>query len=308
MTVNASQLPRYVINGSDTKNENSVVTPVPITVARGDGIGPEIMEATLRILEAAGAALDIEEIVLGEKAYLKGIESGMEQSAWDSLQRTRVCLKAPITTPQGGGYKSLNVTTRTMLNMYANVRPCRAYAPVIDTKHPEMDLVIIRENEEDTYIGIEHQQTPEVAQCLKLITRPGCEHIARYAFDYAVKHGRKKVTCTTKDNIMKLTDGMFHKIFDEVAKDYPEIESDHWIVDIGAARLANHPDEFDVLVTLNLYGDILSDIAALGSGSVGIAPSANIGDRCAMFEAVHGSAPTIRVRILPIRRGCCWLR
>ncbi len=279
----------YILN----HHADSTIPPTPLTIARGDGIGPEIMEATLRILDAAGASLAIEEIEIGEQAYLRGIETGMEEHAWESLRRTKVFLKSPITTPQGGGYKSLNVTTRTTLGLYANIRPCRAYAPIIDTKHPEMDLVIVRENEEDTYIGIEHQQTEEVAQCLKLITRPGCERIARYAFAYAKKHGRHKVTCTTKDNIMKLTDGMFHRIFDEVARDYPEIESDHWIVDIGAAKLADHPHEFDVLVTLNLYGDILSDIAALISGSVGLGASSNIGEQCAMFEAIHGSAPTI---------------
>ena len=289
---NRSVIRRFSIN-TDKRKDLPDGSQTAITLARGDGIGPEIMEAVLRIIESAGAVLDVEEIEIGEKAYLRGVESGMDNEAWDSLRRTKVFLKSPITTPQRGGYKSLNVTARTMLGLYANVRPCRAYAPVIATKHPEMDLVIVRENEEDTYIGIEHQQTPEVAQCLKLITRPGCEKILRYAFEYARKHGRRKVTCTTKDNIMKLTDGMFHKIFDEVALDYPEIESDHWIIDIGAARLADTPDEFDVLVTLNLYGDILSDIASLISGSVGLGASLNIGERCAMFEAVHGSAPTI---------------
>ncbi|MEJ1928708.1 NADP-dependent isocitrate dehydrogenase [Nostoc sp. NIES-2111] len=265
----------------------------PITVAHGDGIGPEIMEATLAILNAAGARLDIETIEIGEKVYLRGNSAGIEPSAWESLRRTKVFLKAPITTPQGGGFKSLNVTTRKMLGLYANVRPCVSYAPYVATKHPKMDVVIIRENEEDLYAGIEHQQTPEVVQCLKLISRPGCEKIVRYAFAYAKAYGRKKVTCFTKDNIMKQTDGLFHKVFDEVAAEYPEIENEHWIVDIGAAKLADTPEMFDVIVMPNLYGDILSDVAAQIAGSVGLAGSANIGEEVAMFEAIHGSAPRI---------------
>ncbi|MCC5944223.1 MAG: NADP-dependent isocitrate dehydrogenase [Bernardetiaceae bacterium] len=265
----------------------------PITVAYGDGIGPEIMKATLQILEAAGAELDIDEIEIGEKVYLKGNTAGIEPSSWDSLRRNRIFLKAPITTPQGGGFKSLNVTIRKTLGLYANVRPCISYSPYITTKHPKMDLVIIRENEEDLYAGIEHQQTDEVTQCLKLISRPGCEKIVRYAFEYARAYGRKKVTCLVKDNIMKLTDGLFHQVFNEIAAEYPDIEHDHWIVDIGAARVADTPEIFDVIVTLNLYGDIISDIAAQITGSVGLAGSANIGDGIAMFEAIHGSAPPI---------------
>ncbi len=264
---------------------------VPITVARGDGIGPEIMDATLRILEAAGAALDIEEIEIGEKAYLKGYSAGIAPEAWESLRRTKVFLKAPITTPQGGGFKSLNVTVRKTLGLYANVRPCTAYAPFVETKHPGMDVVIIRENEEDLYAGIEHRQTDQVYQCLKLITRPGTEKIVRYAFEYARRNGRKKVTCFTKDNIMKMTDGLFHRVFEEVAAEYPGIEAEHWIVDIGAAKLADTPEAFDVVVLPNLYGDILSDVAAQIAGSVGLAGSANIGEHGAMFEAIHGSAP-----------------
>ncbi len=265
----------------------------PITVAYGDGIGPEIMEATLHILKLAGAALDIEQIEIGEKIYRSGISSGILPEAWESLRRTGVFLKAPITTPQGGGVKSLNVTIRKTLGLYANVRPCRAYAPFVRTNHPEMDVVIIRENEEDLYAGIEHQQTDEVVQCLKLISRPGCEKIIRYAFEYARARSRKKVSCFTKDNIMKLTDGLFHKVFDEIASEYPDIVTEHMIVDIGMARMAATPERFDVVVAPNLYGDILSDVAAEVSGSVGLAGSANIGDHGAMFEAVHGSAPDI---------------
>ena len=263
----------------------------PITVAHGDGIGPEIMEATLHILKEAGARLEIETIEVGEKVYQRGISVGIEPSAWESLRRTKVFLKAPITTPQGGGFKSLNVTTRKTLGLYANIRPCVSYHPYVDTKHPKMDLVIVRENEEDLYAGIEHQQTNDVVQCLKLISRPGSEKIVRYAFEYARRNNRKKVTCFTKDNIMKQTDGLFHKVFDEIGADYPDLEKEHWIVDIGSAKMADTPEAFDVIVLPNLYGDILSDVAAQIAGSVGLAGSANIGDQCAMFEAIHGSAP-----------------
>jgi isocitrate dehydrogenase len=263
----------------------------PITVAYGDGIGPEIMAASLYVLQEAGAQLEIEEIVVGEKLYLAGNTAGIEPSAWDSLRRTKVFYKAPLTTPQGTGFKSINVTTRKTLGLYANVRPCVSYAPFIRTKHPVMDLVIVRENEEDLYAGIEHRQTDEVYQCLKLITRPGCEKIVRYAFEYAVRNNRKKVTAFTKDNIMKLTDGLFHKVFDEIGEEYPQIEKEHWIIDIGAAKMADTPEAFDVLVMPNLYGDVLSDVAAQIAGSVGLAGSANIGEHAAMFEAIHGSAP-----------------
>ncbi|HTI13207.1 MAG TPA: NADP-dependent isocitrate dehydrogenase [Dictyobacter sp.] len=263
----------------------------PITVAHGDGIGPEIMDATLHIIEAAGAQIEVETIEVGEQVYLRGINAGIEPSAWESLRRTRVFLKAPITTPQGGGYKSLNVTTRVTFGLYANVRPCVAYHPFIDTKHPDMDVVIIRENEEDTYTGIEYRQTNDMVETLKLISHPGSEKIIRYAFEYARSNNRKKVTCFMKDNIMKMTDGLFHKIFDEVAQEYPDLEHESWIVDIGAAKMADTPENFDVIVMPNLYGDILSDVAAQIAGSVGLAGSANIGDQCAMFEAIHGSAP-----------------
>ncbi len=264
---------------------------VPITVAHGDGIGPEIMAASLQIMKAAGARIQEETIEIGEKVYLRGISGGIEPSAWESLRRTKVFFKAPITTPQGGGYKSLNVTARKTLGLYANIRPCVSYHPYVQTKHPKMDVVIVRENEEDLYAGIEHRQTDEVYQCLKLISRPGTEKIVRYAFEYARQNKRKKVTCFAKDNIMKLTDGIFHKVFDEIGAEYPEFEKEFWIVDIGAAKMADTPEAFDVIVMPNLYGDILSDVAAQIAGSVGLAGSANIGDRCAMFEAIHGSAP-----------------
>ncbi len=263
-----------------------------ITVAYGDGIGPEIMEATLRILKAAGAKIETEVIEIGEKVYKAGVFSGIRPEAWDSLRSTKVFLKAPVTTPQGGGFKSLNVTTRKALGLFANVRPVVTLTPFVASKH-HMDLVIVRENEEDLYAGIEHQQTQDTVQCLKLISRQGSEKIIRYAFEYARAYNRKKVTCFSKDNIMKLTDGLFHKMFNEIGEEYPEIEKDHRIIDIGSALLADTPEKFDVIVTLNLYGDIISDIAAQVAGSVGLCGSANVGDQCAMFEAIHGSAPDI---------------
>ncbi|MBN8828609.1 MAG: NADP-dependent isocitrate dehydrogenase [Sphingobacteriia bacterium] len=264
-----------------------------ITIAYGDGIGPEIMESTLNILKEARVFVNLETVEVGENLYRKGYSSGISNDTWDSLERSKVILKAPITTPQGGGYKSLNVTMRKTLGLYANVRPNIAFAPFVATHHPNMNVVIIRENEEDLYAGIEHRQTHNMYQTLKLITRTGSERLIRYAFEYAVKNNRKKVTCFSKDNIMKMTDGIFHNVFDEIAKEYPEIETNHMIIDIGAARLATKPENFDVIVTSNLYGDIISDIAAEICGSVGMAGSANIGREYALFEAIHGSAPDI---------------
>ncbi|MGB4057470.1 MAG: NADP-dependent isocitrate dehydrogenase [Alphaproteobacteria bacterium] len=266
---------------------------VPITVAHGDGIGPEIMDATLKILEASGAKLAIETIEIGKSVYEKGIKNGIADSSWDSLRRTRVFLKSPITTPQGGGFKSLNVTIRKSLGLFANVRPCVSYAPYVETNHPNMDMVIIRENEEDLYGGIEYRQSQDVMASLKIISRPGTERIVRYAFEYARANGRKKVTCMTKDNIMKLSDGLFHKVFDELGKEYPDIEQNHMIIDIGTAKVASSPHMFDIIVLPNLYGDILSDVAAEVTGSVGLGGSSNVGIDFGMFEAVHGSAPDI---------------
>lgn len=264
---------------------------IPITIAEGDGIGPEIMSAVLHVLNESGAKLDIHKIEVGEKLYLRGEKTGIAPESWNTIRNTKAFLKAPITTPQGGGFKSLNVTIRTTLGLYANVRPCVSFYPFVATKHPTMDVVIVRENEEDLYTGIEYQQSPDTFHALKIISRPGCERIIRYAFEYAVANHRKKVTCFTKDNILKMSDGLFHKIFDEIAQDYPSIVNEHWIVDIGAAKLADTPEAFDVVVMPNLYGDILSDVAAQIAGSVGLAGSANIGAHCAMFEAIHGSAP-----------------
>ena len=187
-----------------------------ITVAYGDGIGPEIMEATLRILKDAGAKIHVEAVEVGAEVYKRENTTGISTSAWDSINVTKVMLKSPISTPQGGGYKSLNVTFRKTLGLYVNLRPCVAYAPYIATQHPELDVVIVRENEEDLYAGIEYRPTHNMYKSLKLITRTGCEKIIRYAFECALKNNRKKVTCFSKDNIMKFTDGVFHKVFDEV--------------------------------------------------------------------------------------------
>ena len=282
----------------EVQHEMSARNPAPVTVAlaQGDGIGPEISAAVCRMLEAAGAALRFEPVTLGEACYRQGVTSGIPTEAWDTLRKHRVLLKGPITTPQGGGYKSLNVTLRKTLGLFANIRPCRAWHPFIATPHPDMDMVIVRENEEDTYAGIEHRQTAEVTQCLKLISRPGSERLIRYAFELARAQGRKRVDCLTKDNIMKLTDGLFHRIFDQVAREYSEIEANHLIIDIGTALIADRPERFDVVVAPNLYGDIVSDVAAQITGSVGLGGSANIGENFAMFAAVHGSAPDIAGR------------
>ena len=267
------------------------MTRIPITVAHGDGIGPEIMSATLRVLEAAGAPLEIETIEIGEKAYLRGHSAGIDPACWESLLGAKAFLKAPITVPQGGAFKSFNVTMRKALGQYANVRPCVSYHPFIETQHPGMDVVVVRENEEDVYAGIEYRMTPEVMASFKLTSRPGSEKIVRYAFDYARRHNRRKVACFMKDNVMKFTDGLFHKVFEEIGALYPDSQKEVWMLDVGAARLADSPGAFDVIVTPNLYGDILSAVAAQIAGSVGLAGSANIGDHCAMFEALHGSAP-----------------
>lgn len=264
-----------------------------ITVAYGDGIGPEIMDATLRILAEAQAKLNITTIEVGEAYYNKGVSTGIPPQAWNDLYRTKVLLKSPITTPQGGGYKSLNVTMRKKLGLYANIRPCRSFHPFVKGMHPMMDMVIVRENEEDLYAGIEYRHSPDAYHAMKVITRSGCERIIRYAFEYAQQNGRRKVTCMSKDNIMKMTDGTFHRVFEEIGKEYPDLQQEHYIIDIGAARIASRPQVFDVIVTENLYGDIISDIAADVSGSVGLAGSSNVGDDFAMFEAIHGSAPDI---------------
>lgn len=269
------------------------MTKTTVTVARGDGIGPEIMEATLYLLEEAGAQLEYEFVELGEQVFKRGIMNGIEPAAWDSIRKNRLLLKAPITTPQGGGYKSVNVTMRKAFGQFANVRPVRTFDGFVPSKHKGVDMVIVRENEESLYAGIEYRQTRDTCHAVKLISRTGTELIVRYAFEYARANGRKRVTCLIKDNIMKVTDGLFHQVFNLIGSEYPEIARDSLIVDIGMARIADTPEKFDVVVTENLYGDIVSDIASQVAGSVGLAGSMNIGHGCAMFEAVHGSAPDI---------------
>jgi len=251
------------------------------------------MQAVLNILNSAGAHLEYDLVEIGEQVYRGGISTGISNEAWDLIRKNRILLKAPVTTPQGGGYKSINVTLRKSLGLFANIRPCKAYSPFVYSNFPKTDLVVIRENEEDLYGGIEYRQTRQMTQVLKLVSRPGSERIIQYAFEYARAYDRSRVTCMTKDNIMKMTDGLFHRVFDEIAGQYPEIQSDHQIIDIGMARVADQPEDLDVVVTMNLYGDILSDVAAQVAGSVGLAGSANIGSHAAMFEAIHGSAPDI---------------
>jgi isocitrate dehydrogenase len=279
-----------------SRHKEDLEDELAVTFAKGDGIGPEISDAVQNILQQSGVNIKFENVTLGLAAYERGIQSGIPEEAWESLDRTGLMLKGPISTPQGDaakGYKSVNVTLRKALGLFANVRPCVAYAPWVQTRHPKLDMIIVRENEEDLYAGIEHQPTEEVVQCLKLMSKPACDRIARYAFDLAQAAGRKKVSCFTKDNIMKLTDGLFHKSFNDASKQYPKISKEHLIVDIGAARLANKPEQFDVVLLPNLYGDILSDVAAEIAGSVGLSGSGNLGEHAAMFEAVHGSAPDI---------------
>jgi isocitrate dehydrogenase len=278
----------YPIPGEEKHTQET-----PVTIAYGDGIGPEIMDATLNILSNAGAKFKPQTIEIGEKVYHHGFASGISPDGWQSLRETRVFLKAPVTTPRGGGLKSVNVTLRKAFGLYANVRPCVAYAPHVRALSPEMNVVVIRENEEDLYAGIEHRQTDDVFQCLKLISRSGSERVIRYAFEFARANGRRKVTCLTKDNIMKLTDGLFHRVFDEVSQEFPEIISEHLTVDHGVGKIVSEPTRFDVVVAPNLYGDIASDLAAEAAGSIALVGSANIGHHGAMFEAVHGSAPAI---------------
>ena len=265
----------------------------PITVAYGAGIGPEIMTATLRILDAAGAQLELERIEIGETVYKKGLSNGIEPASWDSLHRTKVFLKAPITTPQGGGFKSLNVTVRKTLAMYANVRPCASLYPYVATKHPRMDIVIVRENTEDLYAGLEHTVVPGVVESLKIITERASTRVARFAFEYARKFGRKKISAVHKANIMKLSDGLFLTSVRKVAAEYPAIEYKEIIVDNACMQMVLKPNQFDVLLLTNLYGDIMSDLAAGLVGGLGVVPSGNIGETVAVFEAVHGTAPDI---------------
>ncbi|MEM1167065.1 MAG: NADP-dependent isocitrate dehydrogenase [Planctomycetota bacterium] len=268
-----------------------------VTLIEGDGIGPEVAGAARRVIEAAGVNIDWQPAVAGAEVFKKGIASGVPQETIDSVADTKVALKGPLETPVGYGEKSANVTLRKLFELYGNTRPCRELPgiPAVFAGR-KIDLVVVRENVEDLYAGIEHMQTPGVAQCLKLISRKGCEKIVRLAFEIAIAEGRKRVTCATKANIMKLTEGLLKRTFEDIAPEYERshgIEADHIIIDNLAHQLVRVPETFDVIVTTNMNGDIVSDLTSGLTGGLGLAPSANIGNDVVMFEAVHGSAPTI---------------
>src|SRR5919197_3318168 len=263
-----------------------------VTLIPGDGIGSEVVESARRIIAATGAPIEWEERQAGASIFKKGLPSGVPPETIESIVKTRVVLKGPLETPVGFGEKSANVTLRKLFETYGNIRPVREL-PGICTPYSGrgIDLVVVRENVEDLYAGIEHMQTPGVAQCLKLISRKGCEKIVRLAFEFARSEGRTSVACATKSNIMKLTEGMLKRTFEEIAPEYPDIESWHVIVDNCAHQLVRRPEQFDVIVTTNMNGDILSDLSSALVGGLGFAPSANLGNEVAIFEAVHGSAP-----------------
>lgn len=262
-----------------------------ITLIPGDGIGPEIISATVQIIEATGVEIEWETQILGAHALEKFGES-LPAAATDSIKKNKVALKGPLTTPVGKGFTSVNVGLRKALDLYANVRPIRAL-PNIPCKYPNLNLVIVRENTEDLYAGLEHTVVPGVVESIKIITEKASTRISRYAFEFAKNEGRKKVTAVHKANIMKLSDGLFLKCFYDVAKEYPEIEADDKIIDNCCMQLVMNPQQFDVMVMENLYGDIVSDLCAGLIGGLGLAPGANIGEIGAVFEAVHGSAPDI---------------
>lgn len=267
---------------------------VKVTAMAGDGIGPEVMAATKRILAAAGAKIEWEDCEAGAEVFKKGIATGAPQETLDSIAQTGLALKGPLETPVGFGEKSANVTLRKYFELYGNIRPVREL-PGIKTPFSGrgIDLVIVRENVEDLYAGIEYLQTPGVAECLKIITEPGCERILRLAFSLVRAEGRKKLACSTKANIMKATEGMMKRVFERITPEYPDVEPSHLIIDNCAHQLVIAPEQFDVIVCTNMNGDIISDLAAGLVGGLGVAPSANLGDHAAMFEAVHGSAPQI---------------
>jgi len=266
--------------------------PRRVTVIPGDGVGPEVVRSAQRIIAAAGVVIDWETAEAGAEVFKRGDTSGVPQATRDSIARTGVVLKGPLETPVGFGEKSANVTLRKLFETYANVRPAREL-PGVPTRYAGegVDMIIVRENIEDLYAGIEHMQTPDVAQCLKIISRKGSEKIIRYAFELARREGRRTVTCATKANIMKLTEGLFKRVFEELSAEYPGIVADHLIIDNVAHQMAKNPAQFDVVVTTNLNGDIISDLASGLVGGLGFAPSGNYGDDVAIFEAVHGSAP-----------------
>lgn len=265
-----------------------------VTVIPGDGIGPEVSEVTLGLMEAAGARIEVELADAGGKAFKSGIESGVPAETIDSIARNKLVLKGPLETPIGYGNKSANVTLRKFFETFANIRPAREL-PGVPTPFAGrgIDLVIVRENVEDLYSGIEHMQTPNVAQCLKVISKLGSQRISRAAFEYARAQGRKSVVVATKSNIMKLTEGLFKREFEGMAREFPDISSSHILIDNCAHQMVIRPEQFDVIVTTNMNGDIISDLASGLVGGLGFAPSANIGYEVAMFEPVHGSAPDI---------------
>jgi isocitrate dehydrogenase len=265
-----------------------------ITVIPGDGIGPEVMSAALKVVDASGVALEPEVRQAGARVFAQGIESGVPPDTVESIRKTKVVLKGPLETPIGHGNKSANVTLRTLFETFANLRPVREL-PGVTTPFTgrRLDIVIVRENVEDLYTGIEYMQTPAVAEALKIITRSGCERIVQLAFEFALAAGRKRVHCATKANILKLTEGMLQHTFEAMAPRYPTIEAKHILIDNCAHQLAMRPEQFDVIVTTNMNGDILSDLTSGLTGGLGFAPSANVGSDVAIFEAVHGSAPDI---------------
>jgi isocitrate dehydrogenase len=263
-----------------------------ITLINGDGIGPEVVSSTCKILEATGVKFDWEVCEAGAEVFKRGVASGVPLETVESIQRNRVVLKGPLETPIGFGEKSANVTLRKIFETYANIRPVKEFPGVVTPFSGRgVDLVIVRENVEDLYAGIEYMQTPDAAECLKLITRKGCEKIIRFAFELARAEGRKSVHCATKANIMKLTEGLMKHVFEEVSQDYTDITPHHIIVDNCAHQLVRFPEKFEVIVSTNMNGDILSDLASGLVGGLGFAPGANIGEDIAIFEAVHGSAP-----------------
>jgi len=262
-----------------------------ITLIPGDGIGPEVTAAVVRIIEAAGVEVAWETHYAGAQALEKFGET-LPADLLESIQRNKVALKGPITTPVGKGFTSVNVGLRKALDLYANLRPVRAL-PNVPSRYPELDLVVVRENTEDLYSGIEHVVVPGVVESIKIITEKASTRIAKYAFEYARREGRRKVTAVHKANIMKLSDGLFLDCFRNVSKDYPEIEADDKIVDNACMQLVMRPEQFDIMLLENLYGDIVSDLCAGLIGGLGLVPGANIGERGAVFEAVHGSAPDI---------------
>lgn len=262
-----------------------------VTLIPGDGSGPEVIAAAKRVVEATGVAIEWEQAEAGA-AMIEKCGTPLPDETIESIRRNGVALKGPVTTPVGTGFRSVNVAMRKIFDLYANVRPAKTYPGVI-TRFENIDLVVVRENTEDLYAGIEHMVGEDAAESIKLITRKGCERIIRYAFDFAVREGRKKVTAVHKANIMKCTDGMFLDIARQIAKEYPQIEFNDSIVDAMCMRLVMHPEDYDVLVCPNLYGDIVSDLCAGLVGGLGLTPSANIGVSGAIFEPIHGSAPDI---------------